>query len=694
MGITLNRDQILQILYEMALVTGGETHVEPLILKTLQRLLYHTSFSCGVFISGVDEVESGKHEYILEQVVGCGKLIKSKGSILSLSEKYALNNKSGLITDTEFISSLVGKELSYKTALRLPINESEEFILFCKNQPDVKLSFERIFEPVLTNFGKTLTLCRNNEKHTFLLEQEIAERKKVEVTLRESEIRHRTIFESTVDGIINIDDKGIIESLNPAIEKLFNYTADELIGKNIAVLMPEPFASQHDLFVKKLVQTGKNTILGKDRELAARKKDGTIFPVEIGLDLMFIEGKRMFTGVIRDITDRKEAENQIVNAKEEAERASRAKTDFLSSMSHELRTPLNAVLGFAQLMELDLSLTDETKDYINEILTAGNHLLGLINEVLDLTQIESGHVDLMPEVVNLNQLVKECISLIEPIAQKNNIHIKNTLMNEDFVLRGDKTRIKQVIINLLSNAVKYNNENGQVIISTKLVNDKFYRISIKDTGYGIKAEDITGLFEAFNRLDAKGSAIEGTGIGLVITKKLVNLMGGKIDVESQYGTGSTFWIDMPKELIPHTEFNETIHEEIDTTNPDEIYDYKVLYIEDNPANIKLISKLFATKSKVDFFTAHTPNLGLELAEIKLPDLILLDINLPDMDGFKVLDTLRNNNKTSNIPVIAISANSLPSDLNKAKQAGFDDYIIKPIDVENFNTSVNQLLEKA
>lgn len=694
MGIKLNRDQILQILYEMALVTGGETHVEPLIVKTLQRLLYHTSFSCGMFISGIEEVQKDKYECILEQVVGCGKLIKSKGSTLTLLDKYTHNHNSGLIADIEFISYFVGNDMNYKTALRLPVNNHEEFVLFCKSAPDFKLPFERIFEPVLTNFSKTLILCRNNEKHTFLLEQEISERKKIEETLRESEIRHRTIFESTVEGIINIDDKGIIESLNPAIEKLFGYNADELIGKNIAVLMPEPFASQHDLFVKRLVQTGRDTVIRKDRELVAKKKDGTTFSVEIALDRMFIDGKKMFTGIIRDITSRKEAEREIIMAKEEAERASHAKSDFLSSMSHELRTPLNAVLGFAQLMELDLTLSDETKDYINEILIAGNHLLGLINEVLDLTRIESGHVDLVLEAVNLNKLLKECISLIEPIAQKKNIHIINSLSDEDIVLHGDKTRIKQIIINLLSNAVKYNHENGEVIILAKSVDDEFYRISIKDTGYGIKDEDITGLFEAFNRLDAKDSTIEGTGIGLVITKKLVELMGGNIGVESKYGTGSTFCIDMPKHLTPHKEFSASVTEEVDTQNSDEIYDYKVLYIEDNPANIKLISKLFTNKSNIYLFTAHTQNLGLELAEIKSPDLILLDINFPDMDGYKVLDALRNNNKTSDIPVIAISANSMPSDLKKVREAGFDDYVIKPIDVESFNTSVKQLLEKA
>ncbi|MDH5369347.1 MAG: PAS domain S-box protein, partial [Gammaproteobacteria bacterium] len=806
----MNREQILQILYEMALVTGGETHVKPLITKTLQRLLYHTAFPCGVFISGITKSKSGEYTCKLEQVVGCGKLLNLKASTLTLTKEFIHRDQTALITDMDFISSVFGKNLKYKTALRLPVNNSEEFILLSKNITDFKIPFERIFEPVLQNFSKTLKLCRDNERHTSLLELEIAHRKQLDISLRESknllqnvlntvpsrifwknknsvylgcndlfaydaglvfsediigktdtdlpwgktqassyrkndrdiinsgepkirfedlqtrqdgteiwleisivplknslgeiigvlgsydditnrkkmelavsdsETRHRTIFESTVDGIINIDNKGAIESINPAVINLFGYAADELVGNNISMLMPEPFASKHDGFMSNFKQSGNATILGRGRELIAQRKDGTTFPVDIALDRMIINGHHMFTGIIRDVTERKEAEKKIITAKEEAELANHAKSDFLSRMSHELRTPLNAILGFAQLIDFDDSLPTLTKSNVQEIINGGHHLLTLINDVLDLAKIESGHVDLSLEPVIFNALILECISLIEPIANQNNIQIHNLLNPEKIVLRTDKTRVKQVILNLLSNAVKYNRRGGQVNISVNLSNNNLYRISITDTGTGIKEKNITKLFESFNRLDAENTDIEGTGIGLVITKHLVELMNGRLGVETEYGAGSTFWIELPKESSSDYEESKSTEEKIATQLIDDNHKSNILYIEDNPANLKLVIQLFANKQHIQLFTAHTASLGLELAETKCPDLILLDINLPEMDGYKVLEKLLNNDKTRNIPVIAVSANAMPKDLIQAEKAGFNDYLTKPLDIK-------------
>ena len=672
----------------MALVTSSETKVEPLIIKTMQRLLYHTAFPCGLFLSDIKNNGDTADVYV-EEVIGGGLLSSHKSKRLILP-KELLYGESALFS---IIEDIFGQNIKYKTALRLPVSDTERFILLSVSPPKSQLPFNRIFEPVLKNFGKTLSLSRENERHTMLLEDEITRRAELEISLRESEIRHRTIFESTVDGIINIDTKGIIESINPAIEKIFGYTSAELIGNNVSMLMPESFANQHDLFISKFRQTGETTVLGLSRELFALRKDNTVFPVDIALDEMLINDKRMFTGIIRDVTDRKEAEQNIIKVKEEAERANHAKSEFLSSMSHELRTPLNAILGFSQLVQLKKELPIDTKECVDEIFKAGHHLLKLINEVLNLASIEAGHVDLSFEAIKYDEIILECISLVEPIAAHNEVQIFNSQSIEKIAFRGDKTRIKQVIVNLLSNAIKYNRRGGQVNVSVSLSNEDFYRISIKDTGTGIKEENISGLFEAFNRLDAANTDIEGTGIGLVITKRLVELMGGKIGFESEYGVGSTFWIEMPKDITSATEVN-TINLE---NRPVQIIsgsnEYSVLYIEDNPSNLKLVIELLATKPYLNLFTAHTPRLGLELAEIKLPDLILLDINLPEMDGYGVLEKLRKNTKTSSIPVIAISANAMPNDFIKAEKAGFNDYLTKPLDINNFYKTIEQILVK-
>ena len=819
----MNREDILQILYELALVTGGETHVKPLVTKTLQKFLYHTAYPCGVFLSGIEESTNKTFDATLERVIGCSTLLEKQGDILRLPEAL-IRSHAGLQTNAQLIQKAFGDNVKYKVALILPVNDTDQFILLSKEAPKSVLPFERIFEPVLKNFSKTLFLCRENESYTYLLEQQvyankelqdsllqsrnllqdvlntvpsrifwkdtnsiylgcnslfaedaglkssndiigksdndlpwgktqaelyrtddqkimesrqpkifheesqtrkngteiwletskiplldssdkvigilgsytdITDRKQMEQALRESETRHRTIFASTVDGIININNDGTIESANPAVEQLFGYTIKELIGNNIKMLMPEPFANQHDQHLNHYKHTGKETVLGRGRELLAQRKDGTVFPVDIALDAMFINDKRMFTGIIRDVSDRKEAEQIIIKAKEEAERANQAKSEFLSNMSHELRTPLNAILGFGQLMVIENDISVGVKDNISEILKAGYHLLELINKVLDLAKIEAGHIDLSIEPVDCNNLMQECVTLIEPIALQNDIQINYSISTENILIKGDKTRIKQVFVNLLSNAVKYNRKGGEVFVNINpSSDDDFYRISIKDTGTGIKDEKLSDLFEAFNRLGAEHSSIEGTGIGLVITKQLVELMGGNIGVESEYGAGTTFWVEMPKETISEAELSTDIKlESNQQRDSNEEIKYKVLYIEDNPVNIKLVSHLLAKKPHIHLSTAHTPRLGLELAGIILPDLILLDIQLPDMDGFKVLENLRNNNKTEHIPVVGVSANAMPNDLKKASKAGFNDYLSKPLDINVFYETVETQLKK-
>lgn len=384
----------------------------------------------------------------------------------------------------------------------------------------------------------------------------------------------------------------------------------------------------------------------------------------------------------------------LMEAKETAEHANQAKSDFLSSMNHELRTPMNAILGFGQLLEYDDSLSNEQQESVHEIIKAGDHLLTLINEVLDLAKIEAGHIELSLEPVEACSVIEECLSLINPLASKRNITITHK-GTKGKVLHADRTRLTQVILNLLSNAIKYNRDNGSITLSVESMSNENIRICIQDTGFGISEEHLKELFKPFNRAGAKNSDIEGTGIGLTITQRLVELMGGAINVKSEVGIGSTFWIELPLGHLTHSEktkFDNTIIDSVasSSTELDEIY--TVLYIEDNPSNLKLVTSIFASRKHICLVTAHTPELGIDLAILELPDLILLDINMPNMDGYQVLKVLKDNTSLKNTNVIAVSANAMPHDIERGLSEGFTDYVTKPIEVVPFLALVDRYLK--
>lgn len=386
--------------------------------------------------------------------------------------------------------------------------------------------------------------------------------------------------------------------------------------------------------------------------------------------------------------------DDLIEAKEIAERASQAKSDFLSSMSHELRTPMNAILGFGQLLEYDTTLSSRHQDSISEILKAGHHLLDLINDILDLAKIEAGKIELNISTVDVCSIIDECTTLMAPLAARRNISIDHSGLQHSFVM-ADRTRLKQMLMNLLSNAIKYNKDNGHVEIEISRPGHDILKLSVIDTGIGISDEDMQQLFTPFTRFNTRYSNVEGTGIGLTITRSIVEMMHGRIGAESTLGDGSCFWIELPLESVAEQATDKGTQQARRTaqtaTSSAAMYHYKILYIEDNPSNLRLVEQLIGIRNDIELFTAHDPRLGIDLAEAHQPDLILLDINMPGMDGYQVLEILQTSDALKNTPVIAVTANAMPRDIEQGKAAGFSDYVTKPLQVNNFLSLIDNYL---
>ena len=530
-------------------------------------------------------------------------------------------------------------------------------------------------------------------------EQGEAEQKKLDQRLRDQQFYTRSLIESNIDALMTTDPLGIITDVNKQMEALTGCTRDELIGAPSKNYFTDP--ERAEAAIKLVLREKKVT----DYELTARARDGKKTEVSYNATT-FYDRDRTLQGVLaiaRDVTERKRNEQalqetniELASAKSAAEEANLAKSDFLSSMSHELRSPLNAILGFAQLMELASPLpTDSQKESIAQILQAGWHLLKLINEILDLSVIESGKVSLSTESVSLAEVMSECQAMMEPQAQQRGISVTFPRFDNPFFVSADRTRLKQIVINLLSNAIKYNKERGTVVVDCTASTPGITRISVKDTGAGLSPEKVAQLFQPFNRLGQEAGGVAGTGIGLVVTKRLAELMGGVLGVESTVGAGSVFWCELISCAAPQLVVESGEAATFDGPPvPAGARPRTLLYVEDNQANMKLVEQLIARRPDMRLLTAVNGTLGIEVARTTRPTVILMDINLPGISGVEALKVLRIDPATAHIPVVALSANAMPRDIEMGLDAGFFRYLTKPIKIKEFMDTLNTALEFA
>jgi len=527
------------------------------------------------------------------------------------------------------------------------------------------------------------------------------ERKKLDQRLRDQQFYTRSLFESNIDALMTTDPLGIITDVNKQMEALTDCTRDELIGAPFKDCFTDPERAEAAI---KLVLSEKKVT---NYELTASARDGKKTVVSYNATT-FYDRERRLQGVFaaaRDVTERKrfeqalqESNAEMESAKSAAEKANLAKSDFLSSMSHELRSPLNAILGFAQLMEsASPSPTASQAESIAQILQAGWHLLKLINEILDLAVIESGKVSLSPESVSLPEVMSECQAMMEPQAQQHGITMTFPQFHDGqpFFVRADRTRLKQIIINLLSNAIKYNKEQGTVVVDCAVSAPDRIRIRVADSGAGLPPEKLAQLFQPFNRLGQEAGGEAGTGIGLVVTKRLVELMEGVLGVESTVGVGSVFWCELISAAAPQLKIQSGEAEATVRPQLAEVARRRtLLYVEDNPANMKLVEQLIARCPDIQLLTAVNGTLGIQTARLAQPQVILMDVNLPGISGIEALKILRQDPATAHIPVVALSANAMPRDIAMGLELGFFRYLTKPIKVKEFMDTLNEALEFA
>ena len=513
-----------------------------------------------------------------------------------------------------------------------------------------------------------------------------------QLALKERQAELRAVLAAFPGAIMAVDQDTRYTYVNAVAAGILGLPPDQIVGAQVRDVLGEArfLLNAADL----------QRALRGEPAVSERSVSGNEDRPRIDLEITHVagplqpDGRRICYVFAQDITARKRAEEALIVARDEAERANRAKSTFLSHMSHELRTPMNAILGFGQLLASDAQhpLVTSQLSHVHEILRGARHLLDLINESLDLGRIEAGDLPMESVPVPVGDLIEECLSLMRPLAQAHHVRVQTA--DADGAgerVWADRTRLKQVLLNLLANAIKYNHPGGEVEVACRREGGRLH-VAVHDSGPGLSADEQQRLFQPFERLSAARSDIEGTGIGLALSRYLVHAMGGEIGVESVPGQGSTFWIRMDRVTSVAMATGSPMPAVTALPTPSvHAVDRTVLYIEDNPVNVVLMEAMLARLPGVHTLVASLPQRGIEMARSELPDLVLLDIQLPGMNGFEVLEHLKADARTLAIPVIAVSANAMPADVDAGRAAGFVDYLTKPLDLERLLAAVRQAL---
>ena len=528
------------------------------------------------------------------------------------------------------------------------------------------------------------------EQRTADLQREVLEHQRTESALRESEQRVRNIFDHAPIGIVYADLAGRVREANPHLRALIGAEADTLAQSTLAALIhaDDWAAVEHDL--ASLLRG--EAVDDKQRRSRLRQQGGHTLWVRMRWSLL--RGPdglpQRLVAVIEDITERVLRE-EAERGRQHAESANEAKNEFLSRMSHELRTPLNAMLGFGQLLDLDLRprLAQHQRSWVAHVLSSGWHLLEMINDTLDLSRIDAGMMRLSMVPVDLAPLVAACVTMIGPAAAKRNITLAVSILPAARHTTGDETRLKQVLSNLLSNAVKYNSPGGQVSVTTRLLDDQRLQVRVHDTGLGLRQDQLADLFQPFNRLGHEKTDTEGTGIGLVISRRLAELMGGTLHAESEPGSGATFVLTFP--LAPSQPDASAPAPGIDP----EAQRYglrRVHYVEDNETNVEVMRGMLLQRPQITLDVSGLGLDGLLAIRAQQPDLVLLDMHLPDIDGLELLRQLQADPGTANIPVVVVSADAIPAQVDEALAAGARHYLTKPVNLASLLSVLDELLE--
>lgn len=548
--------------------------------------------------------------------------------------------------------------------------------------------------------------------------RDLTARARLEQGLRDSEAQHRAVIETAVDGIIIIDKLGTVRMYNPACEKMFGFSLDEVVGRNVKMLMPSPYFDEHDRYLQNYTETRDRKIIGIGREVIGRRKNGTTFPMELSVGETMIGGNPLFVGVLRDITLNKTSEEalrrseghlqervveledartkmaalaeQTSAARQAADSASQAKSEFLAIVSHEIRTPMNAILGFAKMLD-DANLTKPHADYASMILRAGDALMLILNDILDLAKIEAGRIDLEDVPFRIADKLRHVEELWLAAAQQKDLYIRTaTAEGVPAAVIGDPMRVRQVLFNLVSNAIKFTSHGGVTVSVSSIRRDEEVAellFEVSDTGIGIPEDKQAIIFEAFTQADSSTNRrFGGTGLGLSISKRLVDMMGGSMGVESKPGEGSTFWFTVAcREAKPTMIDLKNVPGE--PTGP--FSPMRILLAEDHVLNQMMIRIMLEAAGHVVDVVDNGVH-ALFAVRKNSYDVVLMDVSMPEMDGVEATRRIRGlDGPESRIPIIALTANAMKGDREKFLAGGMTDYLSKPIHIKDMITAIER-----